>query len=127
MVGRHMSALRCLCCEHVNRVGAKFCEQCGSTLNLKLCEHCEAINESSAQRCYKCDAKFPAEPAVDQLKSVQTALGELSQELPVQDLNRDLDLMIDQYKAIMARQPTELIPNAGGDGAPQEVIGPKPR
>jgi uncharacterized protein DUF1161/double zinc ribbon protein len=70
-----MSALRCLCCEHDNRVGEKFCEQCGSTLNLKLCEHCEAINESSAQRCYKCDAKFPTESAVDQLRSVQTALG----------------------------------------------------
>jgi hypothetical protein len=78
---RGMSALRCLCCEHVNRVGEKSCEQCFSTLNLKLCENCEAINESSAQRCYKCDAKFPTEPAVDQLKSVQTALAAADRRL----------------------------------------------
>ena len=53
-----MSALHCLSCEHENPRGAKFCQECGSRLNLKLCKQCEAINEINAQGCYQCGAQF---------------------------------------------------------------------
>jgi 5-methylcytosine-specific restriction enzyme B len=48
---------------------------------------------------------------------------ELTEELPIQDLNRDLDLMIDQYKAIMGNQPTASVPDSTskGDDIAEEV------
>lgn len=55
-----MSAVQCLSCDHENQLGAKFCQECGSPLNLKLCTHCEAINEANAQRCHSCATQFPA-------------------------------------------------------------------
>lgn len=51
-----MAALHCLSCEHANSAAAKYCAQCGSALNLRLCEKCEAINQRSALRCHSCDA-----------------------------------------------------------------------
>jgi len=62
-----MSTVRCLCCEQVNPLGAKFCAACGSTLNLKLCKQCEAVNESSAQRCHNCGTEFSALATADEL------------------------------------------------------------
>ena len=55
-----MSALQCLSCEHANPPDAKFCQECGSALNVKLCQQCEAINGAKAERCYKCDSPFVA-------------------------------------------------------------------
>src|SRR6185503_6884384 len=51
-----MAALHCLSCEHANSAAAKYCEQCGSVLDLRLCEKCEAINQSNALRCHGCQA-----------------------------------------------------------------------
>lgn len=56
-----MAAMQCLTCEHPNSASAKFCEQCGSALNLRLCPKCEAVNDSKAARCHGCDA--PLAPA----------------------------------------------------------------
>jgi ribosomal protein L40E len=61
-----MFALQCLSCEHNNPVGAKFCAECGSQLNLKLCKHCEAINERTWQRCHSCGTEFLAQSMADQ-------------------------------------------------------------
>jgi len=55
-----MFAFQCLFCEHGNRASAKFCEDCGTPLNLKPCKHCEAINERTAQSCHLCGTKFVA-------------------------------------------------------------------
>jgi hypothetical protein len=51
---------QCLFCDHVNPVGAKFCNDCGSPLHLKPCKQCEAINDHAAQNCYRCGAADPA-------------------------------------------------------------------
>lgn len=53
-----MSALHCLACEHENLRGEKFCQACGSTLDLKLCKQCEAVNEINAHACHKCGTPF---------------------------------------------------------------------
>ena len=60
MLQSDTAGLRCLSCEHENEVGAKFCAECGSRLNLKLCNGCEAINDADAQSCHNCGADFAA-------------------------------------------------------------------
>ena len=52
---------RCLFCEHGNPDGARFCNACGSTLDLKPCDRCEAVNHWSALRCHKCGVSFGAD------------------------------------------------------------------
>jgi 5-methylcytosine-specific restriction protein B len=48
---------------------------------------------------------------------------ELTDELPIEELNRDLDLMIDQYKDIMRIQPSEAAtPIAAPDVVAQEPV-----
>src|SRR6266567_1661626 len=51
-----MSGLACNFCAHGNPEGSKFCNECGSSLNLSLCCRCEAINAVSAERCHQCGA-----------------------------------------------------------------------
>ena len=51
-----MPAFQCAFCDHANPVGAKFCNACGSPLNLKPCAECDAVNEDTATACYKCGA-----------------------------------------------------------------------
>ena len=59
-----MSTLRCLACNRENKAGDKFCEACGSSLDLKFCPACEAVNGRNASRCHSCAAELSAEPAV---------------------------------------------------------------
>src|SRR5437773_4296700 len=54
---------RCVFCGHGNPAGAKFCNECASPLHLKPCNECDAINDRSADSCYKCGADFPMERA----------------------------------------------------------------
>ena len=50
----------CPFCDHHNPVGAKFCNDCGSPLDLKPCNQCDAVNHQAATNCYKCGADYPA-------------------------------------------------------------------
>jgi double zinc ribbon protein len=59
-LSRH-GVLECLACGHENKAGDKFCAQCASSLDLKLCSVCEAINANS-DACYKCGADLRGEP-----------------------------------------------------------------
>jgi hypothetical protein len=51
-----MPGLQCAFCDHANPEGAKFCNACGSPLNLRPCTECDAVNEDAATACYKCGA-----------------------------------------------------------------------
>jgi len=60
-----MPTLPCLFCDRSNPSGAKFCNACGSPMNLKPCRKCDAVNESTATVCYQCGAPISsAEPAL---------------------------------------------------------------
>jgi ribosomal protein L40E len=50
----------CPFCDHRNPGGAKFCNDCGSPLDLKPCSQCSAVNHQSATTCYQCGADYPA-------------------------------------------------------------------
>ena len=50
----------CPFCEHRNPVGAQFCCDCGSPLELKPCHQCDAVNCQAATICHKCGAECPA-------------------------------------------------------------------
>ena len=50
----------CPVCDHHNPFGAKFCNDCGSPLDLKPCNQCDAVNHQTATNCYKCGAECPA-------------------------------------------------------------------
>jgi Double zinc ribbon len=54
-----MVALECPYCGHANPDGAKFCNACGSHLQLKLCSHCQAANDQAVKTCYECGTEFP--------------------------------------------------------------------
>src|SRR5262245_45088045 len=54
-----MLSSQCLFCDHVNPTGAKFCNACGSPLNVKRCSRCGTINEQAAKNCVKCELEFP--------------------------------------------------------------------
>src|SRR5690349_16199802 len=51
-----MSSLFCRFCSHPNPEGAKFCNECGSPLNLVPCARCEAVNNVADARCATCGA-----------------------------------------------------------------------
>src|SRR5258706_4705741 len=55
-----MSSVCCNFCARGNPEGSKFCNECGSLLNLTLCSRCEAINNVSAKQCYQCGAPLPS-------------------------------------------------------------------
>jgi hypothetical protein len=66
---------QCPFCNHANPAGAKYCNDCGSPLHLKPCNHCEAINDEVASNCYKCGAEFPVlstAPAASALPALNT-------------------------------------------------------
>ena len=50
---------QCLFCDHINPAGAKFCNDCGSSLHAKRCSQCAAINDQAAKNCSKCRTEFP--------------------------------------------------------------------
>ena len=56
---------QCHFCAHDNPAGSKYCNDCGSPLDLKPCPGCEAMNHVSAERCYQCGASFPADYALE--------------------------------------------------------------
>jgi hypothetical protein len=54
-----MAGSRCLFCLHPNPEGAKFCNDCGSPMELQPCRVCNAVDKRSASHCYQCGAAFP--------------------------------------------------------------------
>ena len=64
---------QCPFCDQTNRVGAKFCDACGSPLHLKPCNLCEAVNNQAAQKCHKCGTELPALPTVSEAAPVSPA------------------------------------------------------
>jgi len=56
-------AHQCRFCGHVKRDGARYCNECGSQLNLKPCRLCDAINDVAAEHCHKCGAALPGQSA----------------------------------------------------------------
>lgn len=66
-----MLAFQCLFCDHDNPVAAKYCMECGSQLNLRLCKQCEAINDRTAQSCHNCGMAFAAPPVAEQSRTAE--------------------------------------------------------
>jgi hypothetical protein len=53
-----MSSVSCHFCSQCNPAGSKFCNQCGSPVDLKPCAKCEAMNHIAVDRCYQCGTPF---------------------------------------------------------------------
>lgn len=53
-----MEIVHCSFCKHGNPADAKFCNACGSSLALRLCEACGAIDNVGASACHKCGHPF---------------------------------------------------------------------
>jgi ribosomal protein L40E len=53
-----MELVHCSFCKHGNPADAKFCNACGSSLALQLCQACGAIDNISATACHKCGQPF---------------------------------------------------------------------
>ena len=53
-----MEIVPCSFCKHGNPADAKFCNACGSSLSLQLCEACGAIDNIDATACHKCGRPF---------------------------------------------------------------------
>ena len=46
--------MKCPRCQHENRPGAKFCEECGTALASQACSKCGAVLSSAAKFCPEC-------------------------------------------------------------------------
>jgi len=55
----------CHFCAHGNPAGSKFCNECGSPLDLKPCPQCDAMNHVDVDQCYQCRAPFAADRGVE--------------------------------------------------------------
>jgi hypothetical protein len=55
------SSMPCRFCDHANPAGSRFCNACGSPLDLGPCPHCEAVNNALADRCYQCGQSLKAD------------------------------------------------------------------
>ena len=62
-----LPTLQCLFCNHLNRVGARFCNDCGSQMHLQPCDRCGAPNKRSAKSCFKCGSGFTLPAAAPDL------------------------------------------------------------
>jgi len=49
----------CPLCEHVNPPDAKFCNACGTAIDLVPCPSCGAVNDPTATSCHQCAAALP--------------------------------------------------------------------
>jgi hypothetical protein len=55
----------CPLCEHVNPPGAKFCNACGTAIDLVPCPSCGAVNDPTAKSCHQCAAALPENAPVE--------------------------------------------------------------
>ena len=58
--GATVFSVECPVCDHANPAGAKFCNDCGSRVDLEGCPKCDAINDRESAFCYKCGAPIGA-------------------------------------------------------------------
>src|SRR5882672_12653303 len=49
----------CPVCEHRNPRGSRFCNECGSPLQLRFCPACHAAEDVMALECRTCGEKLP--------------------------------------------------------------------
>ena len=53
-----MSPNRCSFCQHANPADARYCNECGGSLDLRPCDRCGAVNDRRATQCEVCGAAF---------------------------------------------------------------------
>ena len=68
--------MQCPLCQHENREGAKFCDECG-TPQASRCSSCGTENRPGAKFCNECGASFTGQPSAS------------SRDQPVTDQERD--------------------------------------
>src|SRR5882762_2667599 len=49
----------CPVCEHRNQLGSRFCNECGSPLQLRFCPACHAAEDVMSLECRTCGARLP--------------------------------------------------------------------
>src|SRR5262245_11457577 len=82
-----MHPSQCAFCRHDNPAKAKFCNECGSPLNMALCA-CGAVNEVTDAQCHKCGA--PLESARSPASATDPEWTVDGLEARLQELERDL-------------------------------------
>lgn len=60
----------CPVCEHRNPRGSRFCNECGSPLQLRFCPACHAAADVMALVCGSCGEKLPPIPLADPAESL---------------------------------------------------------
>ena len=73
-----MSRLTCRFCAHANPERARFCNECGSQIDLKPCRRCDAVNSVNASACHECGTVFAdrSEPLLAAADSGATSHGD---------------------------------------------------
>lgn len=72
-----MSSVSCHFCHQANPEASKFCNQCGSPLDLKPCPQCEAMNHVAVSQCHQCGTAFPMADA-SAIDEASPAVGDAS-------------------------------------------------
>src|SRR5262252_8392714 len=55
----------CPVCEHRNPRGSRFCNECGSPLQLRFCPACHGAEDVMALECRSCGEKLPPVPLAE--------------------------------------------------------------
>ena len=71
---------RCSFCEHENPVGAKYCNECGTLLDLVFC-NCGAVNGVTDAACYRCGASLALPQAPARPIGLEAELREVEEQL----------------------------------------------
>src|SRR5262245_23809673 len=56
----------CPVCEHRNPRGSRFCNECGSPLQLRFCPACHAAEDVMSLKCSSCGEKLPVMVLTDE-------------------------------------------------------------
>lgn len=71
----------CPVCEHRNPRGSRFCNECGSPLQLRFCPACHAAADVLELKCHACGAKLP-EVALNEAADLPPAFAKWATQPP---------------------------------------------
>jgi class 3 adenylate cyclase/tetratricopeptide (TPR) repeat protein len=73
--------MQCSKCEHVNRIGARFCEECGRPL-ARTCPNCKTQVRPLATACHECSHPLSTEAQLSRFRSPEVyAPGHLAEKI----------------------------------------------
>jgi TonB family protein len=102
-------SVKCAICPANNPPAAKFCNECGSPLSLRVCPQCEAVQARTAKTCIACGFVTVAEDAVPTPKAVAGAAAPPPSPEPVDDDHHPIETAEEDWRALLQEVEDQLL------------------